>query len=75
MLITEWNTETALNVRYEEGMEVGIEVGREESIEATAKKALAEGLPIEVIQKITGLSPEIIKQLAIRNGSQSTTSP
>jgi predicted transposase YdaD len=52
MLMTEWNQEDALVVYREEG--------REE----VAKNALQEGLPIEVIQKITGLSIEDIERIA-----------
>jgi hypothetical protein len=55
MLTTEWNWEDAMAVRYEEGMEDGIE--------DVALNALAEGLPLEVIQKITGLDIETIENL------------
>ena len=71
MLLTEWNWDEALATRFqegrEEGMEKGVEKGREEGIwkgiEQTARKALAQGFPVEVIQSITGLSPEAIKGL------------
>ena len=67
MLMTEWNWDDALAVRYEEGMEKGMEKGREEGMEKgreeTARNALAQGLPIEIIQKITGLDMETIKSL------------
>jgi hypothetical protein len=56
MLITEWNTEEAKEVWYEEG--------REEGRMNTARTALLEGLPIDVIGKITGLDIETIKILA-----------
>ena len=50
-----------------EGIEKGIEKGIEEGIEKgkieTARNALAEGLPIDTICKITGLSPEEIAKL------------
>ena len=55
MLMVEWNMDDALAVRYEEG--------REKSREETAQNALAEGLSIEIIQKITGLDVETIKSL------------
>jgi predicted transposase YdaD len=55
MLITEWNWDDALAVRFEEGMEKG----REE----IAQNALAKGLPLDVIHDITGLDIEIIKSL------------
>jgi predicted transposase YdaD len=57
MLMTEWNQEEALVVYREEG--------REEGREEVAQNALHEGLPIEVIQKITGLDIEAIKNLSI----------
>ena len=68
MLITEWNTEEAKKVWYEEGREEGreegMEKGMEEGLEKTAKNALAEGISIELVQKITGLDLETIKNLA-----------
>jgi len=49
------------------GLEDAREEGRDEGQEAAtlgiARNALAEGLPIEVVQKITGLELETIKQL------------
>ncbi|MDR0655202.1 MAG: Rpn family recombination-promoting nuclease/putative transposase [Treponema sp.] len=55
MLMSEWKLEDALVVEREEG--------REEGREETARNALAEGLPVEIIQKITGLDFETIKSL------------
>ena len=67
MLITEWNWDDAKQVWYEEGkeegMEEGLEKGREEGREETARNALAEGVSIEIIQKITGLDIEAIEKL------------
>ncbi len=45
------------------GMEKGMEKGREEEKIKIAINALKEGLPIEVIIKLTGLSEEEIKKL------------
>jgi len=56
MLITEWNTEDAKVVWYEEG--------QEEKAMEIARNALAKGLSIEVIHDITGLDKEAIKRLA-----------
>jgi hypothetical protein len=55
MLMSEWKLEDALVVEREEG--------REEGREETARNALAEGLPVEIIQKITGLDFETIRSL------------
>jgi len=71
MLLTEWNLDDAKQVWYEEGMEKGLEEGlekgREEGLEKgreeTARNALAEGLSMEIVQKITGLDMDIIKSL------------
>ena len=60
MLMTEWNWDDALAVRYEEGQEDGVE--------KVAKNALVEGIPIEQIQKITGLDDKAIEKL--RNNQQ-----
>jgi len=48
---------------YKKGMEKGEAKGRVEGIAKTARNALAEGLPIDIIRKITGLSPEEIAKL------------
>ena len=48
-------------------MAKGIEEGREETLLETARKMLAEGIDIEMISRITGLSPEQIKKLATEN--------
>ena len=71
MLYVEWDQEEALAVRYEEGREQGIEQGieqgmergRGQGLEQTARNALAEGVPVELVQKITGLDLETIKAL------------
>jgi hypothetical protein len=62
MLFDEWKLEDALVVEREEGREEG----REERDAEIAKNALREGLPVEFIQKITGLSTETIQNLASR---------
>jgi hypothetical protein len=60
MLITEWNTEEAKQVWFEEGIEEGMERG----IKTTARNALAAGATPEFIQKITGLDLETINSLS-----------
>ena len=67
MLMTEFNLDDALAVRYEDGLEDGREEGREEGEEnkvlEIARNALAEGSSLEFVQKITGLSLEEIEKL------------
>ena len=67
MLITEWNTEEAKQVWYEEGLEdgeqKGLEKGREKEREAVAKNALERGLSIGIIHEITGLDIKTIEKL------------
>jgi predicted transposase/invertase (TIGR01784 family) len=59
MIYTEWDMETALDVRFEEGREEGIERG----IEKTARNALMKGFSIEQIHDITGLDTDTIRNL------------
>ena len=78
MLLTEWNMDDALEVRYEEGREEGLEEGREEGREEcreegrekgreeVARKALAEGLTFDLVQKISGLDLETLKNIKTR---------
>jgi hypothetical protein len=67
MLMTEWKLEDALVVEraegWEEGWTKGQVKGREEGAFEIARNALAEGLPMEIIQKITGLNVDAIKNL------------
>jgi len=51
MLLTEWNWEDALDVRYEEGKE------------DVARNALAEGATLEFVRKITGIDLETLKNI------------
>ena len=60
MLVHEYTTEDFLEARYEEGQEEGFEKRNNELIE-NARKALADGIPIEHIKKITGFDLETIK--------------
>ncbi|MCL2070109.1 MAG: Rpn family recombination-promoting nuclease/putative transposase [Treponema sp.] len=64
MLMTEWNMDDALAVRYEEGHEEGMEKGEKKGREDVARNAMAEGVPMELITKITGLDMETVKRLA-----------
>jgi len=74
MLITEWNTEEAKEVWYEEGLEKGLEEGmekgREEGMERgreeIARNALLKGLSINVICDITGLDVDTIKKIDMK---------
>ena len=67
MILTEWNTEDAItfarNEGREEGREEGWEKGREASNIEIARKALAEGVSLEIVQKITGLDLEAVQGL------------
>jgi len=62
MLTNEWDMETALEVREEEGFERGVGVG----VETVAVNALAEGLSLEQVHRITGLDTEAITGLSQR---------
>ncbi len=48
---------------YINGMEGAYQQGERKGLEKTARNALAQGLPLEVVQKITGLSQEEISKL------------
>jgi hypothetical protein len=61
MLLTEWNWDDALAVRFEEGENKG----RKERDKEVAKNALKEGASMEFVQRITGLSIEDIERLAL----------
>ena len=71
MILTEWNTEDAIAFAREEGREEGREMGlekgrqegREDEKRTIARNLLAEGSPLDFVQKITGFSPEEIEKL------------
>jgi len=50
-----------LTVRYEEGLEDGLEKGHEDIM----RNPLAKGIPIELIRDITGLDIETIRNLSV----------
>ena len=50
---------TAVNTGFERGFEKGVEKNKFE----IAKNMLHEGMPLEIIQKITGLAAETIQSL------------
>jgi len=58
MLLTEWNTEEAKAVWYEEA--------QEEKAMEIARNALAEGASVEFVKKTTGLDMETIMDLQAR---------
>jgi hypothetical protein len=80
MLMTEWNWDDAKEVwqaeareeglskgleeGLEKGLEEGLSKGLEEGTKKTAVNALNEGLPVEMIQKITGLDLDTINGLS-----------
>jgi len=74
MLTNEWDMETALEVREEEGFErgvgvgmgIGMEKGVEKGVETVAVNALAEGLSLEQVHRITGLDTGTITGLSQR---------
>ena len=70
MLLTEWNLDDALEVRFEEGFEEGIAVGIEKNQAEVVRKqaevvrnALAKGYPLETIHDITGLDLKAIQEI------------
>jgi plasmid maintenance system antidote protein VapI len=70
MLITEWNWDEALAVRFNEGWEGGLEKGMEKGIEKgreeIARSALAKGMSPDAVSEIIGLDVETIKKLIRR---------
>ena len=53
----------ALKIGRKEGIKEGKKLGLEKGMEKVAKKSLKEGLSIDLISKLTGLSKEEIKKL------------
>ena len=60
MIGHEWDMTTALEVEREEGYEKGLEEG----LEKAAQNALAEGVPVELVSKITMLDIEKVRELS-----------
>jgi hypothetical protein len=63
MLVKEWNLEDALAVRFREGEETGVQKERQ-GIARNARDALAQGIPLEVVSKISGMDIETIRRLS-----------
>lgn len=60
MLVLEWNLDDALQARFDEGRDEGINVG----IESVAIKMIRRGRPLDAIHEDTGLSFQRLQQLA-----------
>jgi len=56
MMVSEWNMDTALEVKFEEGME--------EKAEKIAKKLLAEGKDVDYIANLTDLTVDEVLKLS-----------
>jgi hypothetical protein len=72
MLFAEWNQEEALEYRYEEGRREGRNEGQRTKANEDARRALQEGLSIDVVHRITGLDTETIQDLARTTSTQTT---
>jgi len=59
MLLTDWDWDTALEVREEEGKEKGIEIG----VETVARAMKEEGADVNFIAKVTNLPIDTILKL------------
>jgi hypothetical protein len=59
MLITEYDRDMDIAVNRREAWEDGIAEG----VEFTARNALAEGFSLESVQKITGLSMDVVEAI------------
>jgi predicted transposase/invertase (TIGR01784 family) len=62
-LLTRSQYETALLLGREEGIKKGKEEGREEGKRQMVINCFVEGLPIELISKIAGLSVEEVEEI------------
>jgi predicted transposase/invertase (TIGR01784 family) len=67
MLIAEYSYETDIKVQRREAFRLGKEEGAEQKAIETAKKFIKMGLPLEQIAEGTGLSKEVVQQLAEEN--------
>ncbi|MDR1759815.1 MAG: Rpn family recombination-promoting nuclease/putative transposase [Fibrobacter sp.] len=63
MILTEWNTEEAIEVAKEEGFSQGELKGKLEQAREMAKGLLADGVPVSIVVKNSGLSEEEIARL------------
>jgi predicted transposase/invertase (TIGR01784 family) len=63
MLATEWTLEEALQVRWEEGQEEGIEKAKLED----ARNALKAGFSMQQIEQITGIPADKLEKQLKRN--------
>jgi len=82
MLLTEWNMEDALAVRYLEGYESGFESklkkyfkdGDQEKFReivclAVARAGIKEGIALKWIHEVTGLDIETIRNLSMQSNA------
>jgi predicted transposase/invertase (TIGR01784 family) len=63
MLVYEYSLEDELEVRFEEGIEIGEEIVEERGIIKSAKKMLNSGIQLSRVIEILDLSSEHVEQL------------
>ena len=63
MMVEEYTTEDFMEAMAQEAREMGHAEGKIEERLEVARNALAEGVSIDLIQRITGLDSETIKNL------------
>lgn len=62
--IKDYAFEQGLEKGKAKGREEGLAEGRKEAVNETAKAMLADGMPVETVAKYTGLTAEMIGNLA-----------
>ena len=63
MLFGEYDYETDIRVQRREAFEDGLAEGAEQKAIETAKNALKNNIPVEMVVKITGLTENIVLEL------------
>ena len=55
--------ETTLAVEREEGEKIGEIMGEKMALERTARAMTTEGMPVQVVARLTGLNEDVIESL------------
>ena len=53
-----------LEIGHEQGLAEGLEQGRAEGLLLAARNMLSQGLPVDIVMNVTGLSEDVIAKLS-----------
>ena len=67
----DYEVQLMMDYKFKDGMQQGMQQGIQQSVISVARTGLKEGLPVELVSKLTGLTIQQIESLALSQSTQS----